>query len=125
LISQDVQCNTDESAAHRDIGAIGGLGCDGAELLGEAEGASILAPAQAMEIESPDRCQPVPPDPRDLGKLASFRQGGVYLRAAARPGVPESVGQREIQAHVAAWIGSHLTSEACDGLIDSGPTFIQ
>jgi len=35
LVSQNVQCKTDESAADRQIGTIGRLGCGGAELLGK------------------------------------------------------------------------------------------
>src|SRR6266851_9617550 len=59
LVSENVQRKTDEPAADRHIGTSGRLGCDGAELLGETEGISILACGEAMGIESPYRSQPV------------------------------------------------------------------
>src|SRR6266705_962218 len=52
LISQNVQRKTDESTPHRHIGTIGRHGCDGAELLAQTEGDSILACGQAVGMES-------------------------------------------------------------------------
>lgn len=52
LVSQNVQRETDESTPERHIG-IGRLGCDGAELLAETEGTSILARGEAMGITGP------------------------------------------------------------------------
>jgi hypothetical protein len=124
LVSENVQRKTDESAADRHIGTIARLGCDGAELLGETEGISILAGGEAMGIESPYRSQPVPGVVHDLGKLERRRQRGVYFGAAGLS-MHEGVAKREIEAHVAAWIAGHLTSEACNGLLDSYATFGQ
>src|SRR5438128_8169666 len=50
LVPQNVQRKTDKSATDRHIGTIGGLGCEGAELLGETEGISILTCGEAMGI---------------------------------------------------------------------------
>src|SRR6266403_1504050 len=119
LVAQNVQRKTDESAADRHIGTIGRLGCDGAELLGETEGTSIFARAESMDIEAEHRSQPVPGVVHDLGKLESLRQRVGDVLAAARVRMQEGVAKREIQAHVAAGIGGHLPSEACNGLLDS------
>ncbi len=125
LVSQNVQRKTDESAADRHIGTIGGLGCEGAELLGETEGISILTCGEAMGIESEYRSQPVPDVVHDLGKRESLRQRGVHFRAAARAGMQDGVAKREVQAHVAAWIRGHLSSKVCDGLLNSCAAFAQ
>ena len=125
LVSQNVQRKTDESTADRHIGAIGRLGGGGAELLGETEGDPILARGEAMSIESEYRSQPVPGVVNGLGKLESLRERGVHVRAGTCAGMQDGVAKREIQAHVAAWIGGHLTSEACNGLLDSCATFRQ
>src|SRR6266700_1074615 len=125
LVSENVQRKTDEPAADRHIGTSGRLGCDGAELLGETEGISILACGEAMGIESPYRSQPVAGVVHDLGKLERLRQRGVYFRVGACLTMHEGVAKREIQAHVAAWITGHLTSEACNGLLDSCAAFGQ
>src|SRR6266478_2081557 len=111
LVSENVQRKTDEPAPYRHIGTIGRLCCDGAELLGETEGISILACGEAMGIESPYRSQPVPGVIHDLGKLERLRQRGVYVRVGACLTMHEEVAKREIEAHVAAWIGGHQTSE--------------
>src|SRR5439155_19592023 len=97
---------------------------DGAELLGETEGISILARAESMAIEAEHRSQSVPGVVHDLGKLEGLRQRDVYFRAAARVSMQEGVAKREIQAHVAAWIVGHLP-EARDGLLDSCAAFSQ
>src|SRR6266700_7032718 len=125
LVSENVQRKTDGPAADRHIGTSGRLGCDGAELLGETEGISILACGEAMGIESPYRSQPVAGVVHDLGKLERLRQRGVYFRVGACLTMHEGVAKREIQAYVAAWIGGHLTSEACNGLLDSCATLRQ
>src|SRR5258705_3235448 len=125
LVSQNVQRKTDESAPDRHIGTIGGLGCDGAELLSETEGDSILAGGEAMGVESEYRSQPVPGVVHDVGKLESLRKGGAHFRAAARAGMQDGMAKREIQAHVAAWIAGDLMSEASNGLLDSCATFSQ
>src|SRR6267142_4837172 len=123
LVSQNVQRKTDESAADRHIETIGRLGCNAAELLGQTEGTATLARAEAMGIESPYRSQPVPGVVHDLGKLERLRQRGGYFPVAARVSMREGVAKREIQAHVAAWVAGHLTSEACNGWLDSCATF--
>src|SRR6266581_6831060 len=87
LVSQNVQRKTDESAADRHIGTIGCLGCDGAELLAQTEGDSILACGQAVGIESEYRSQPVPSVVNRLGKLESFREGGVHFLGIAHAGM--------------------------------------
>src|SRR6266513_2469447 len=125
LVSENVQRKTDESAADRHIGTSGRLRCDGAKLLGETEGISILAVGEAMGIESPYCSQPVSGVVHDLGKLQRLRQRGVYFRAGACLTMPEGVAKREIQAHVAAWIALRLTSEAFNGSLDSCATFGQ
>src|SRR5262245_43533251 len=58
LVSQNMQCKTDESAAGCHIGTIGGFGCGGAELLAEIQGTAIVACGEAMDIESVYRSQP-------------------------------------------------------------------
>src|SRR6267142_1812529 len=118
LVSQNVQCVTDESTPERHIGTIDRLGCDGAELLAETEGDSILACKHAVGIESVYRSQPVPGVVNDLSKLESFRERDVHLLGVAHAGMHDGVPKREIKAHIAAWIVGHLP-EACDGLLDS------
>ena len=78
-----------------------------------------------MGIETEYRSQPVPGVVHDLGKLECLRIRGVHFLAGARTGMQDGVAKREIQAHVAAWIAGHLTSEACNGLLDSYATFGQ
>ncbi len=92
------------------------LGSDGAELLAETEGDPILAGGEAMGIESEYRSQPVPGVVNDLGKLESLRERRVHVLGAACAGMQDDVAKREIQAHVAAWIAGHLTSEGLQWL---------
>src|SRR6266540_173210 len=125
LVSQNVQRKPDESVADRHVGTIRGLGCHGAELLGETEGDSILACGEAMEVESVYRSQPVPGVVDDLGKLESLAERGAHVRGAAGASMHDGIAKREIKTHVTAWIGGHLTSEACNGLLDSSATLRQ
>ncbi len=92
---------------------------------GETEGDSILACGEAMGVESEYRSQPVPGVVDDLGKLESLRERGVHVRSAAGAGMQDGMAKREIETHVAAGIGGHLRSEACNGLPDSGATLRQ
>src|SRR6266567_1680882 len=95
LVSQNVQRVTDESTTERHIGTIDRLGCDAAELLAETEGDSILACKQAVGIESEYRSQPIPSVVNRLGKLESFREGGVHFLGIAHAGMHDGVPQRE------------------------------
>src|SRR5262250_1180975 len=102
LVSQNVQRKPDETAAGRHIRRIGGFGFDGAELLAESQGTTIVTRGEAIDIQPVYRSQPAPTVVHDLGKLERLRQGGAHLLAAPE-GMQMSVAKREIKVHVAAW----------------------